>query len=347
MVRVKICGITNSVDAKLCAELGAHGIGLNFHPESPRAISPFAARAIIGDLPPFVSTVGIFVNWAPEPVIVLSQALRLGFAQLHGDETPQTVGEIAKKIPVIKALRVAKVGHSPSFSKYRGVSAFLLDGVRGSEFGGTGQTTDWELARQASLSQRIILAGGLTPENVAVAITKVRPYCVDVASGVESRPGQKDHGKLRAFFQEVIRVNELPPIPSNVDPFIGTWILDPATLHYEHGRPGLRATYVVESVPGGLQFHLDADDADGKLIKITYGGALDGREKPIPGTTAVLVLTRLDENLIESILKRDGQIVDRWTREILPDRNTMRVIQYVNQPSGEKFRNTSFYRRSK
>ncbi len=346
MVRVKICGVTNSADAKLCAELGAHAIGLNFHPESPRSISPFSARKIIGDLPPFVSTVGIFVNWAPEPVIVLSQALRLGFSQLHGDETPQTVAEIAKKIPVIKALRVAKGGHSPSFSKYRGVSAFLLDGVRGSEFGGTGETTDWELARQATLSQRVILAGGLTPDNVAEAITKVCPYAVDVASGVESRPGRKDHGKLRAFFQEVNRCAELPPVSARVDPFIGTWVLDPATLHYEHGRPGLRATYMVEAIPGGLQFHLEADDAEGKRINVSYGGILDGRENPVPGTNAVLALTRLNENLIESTLKRDGQIVDRWTREVLADCKTMRIIQYVNKPSGEKFRNTSFYRRT-
>ncbi len=347
MVRVKICGITNSADAKASAGLGAHAIGLNFHPESPRAISPFAARAIINDLPPFVSTVGVFVNWAAEPVTVLSQALRLGFAQLHGDETPQTVAEVAKKIPAIKALRVAKGGAAPSFSKYRGATAFLLDGVRGGEFGGSGQTTDWELARQAALSQRIILAGGLTPENVADAITTVRPYGIDVASGVESRPGQKDHGKLRTFFQEVKRVSELFPIRSEVDPFLGTWVLDPATLHYEHGRPGLRATYVVEAIPGGLQFHLDAEDGDHKPIKFTYGGALDGRQQPIPGTNAALALTRLNENLIESTLKRDGQIVDRWTREVLPDRKTMRIIQYVTKPNGEKFRNTSFYRRTK
>jgi phosphoribosylanthranilate isomerase len=205
MVRVKICGITNSSDAKLCAELGADAIGLNFHPESPRAISPFAARKIIQELAPFVSTVGIFVNWAPDPVIALSLALRLSFAQLHGDETPGMVAEVAKKIPVIKVFGVGEGSALPVFSKYRAASAFLLDGVRAGEFGGTGQTTDWGLARQAAISQRVILAGGLAPENVAEAIRKVRPYGVDVASGVESRAGKKDHGKLRAFFEEVKR----------------------------------------------------------------------------------------------------------------------------------------------
>ena len=209
MVRVKICGITNSEDAKLCAELGAHAIGLNFHPESPRSISPYAARKIIGDLPPFVSTVGVFVNWAPEPVIVLTQALRLSYAQLHGDESPQIVAETAKKVSVIKALRVGPAKTIPLFLKYHSAAALRLDGARSGEFGGTGQIFDWRIAAQAALAQRVILAGGLTSENVAEAIATVRPYAVDVASGVESCPGKKDHGKLRAFFKEVHRANQL------------------------------------------------------------------------------------------------------------------------------------------
>ena len=209
MVRVKICGITNSDDAKLCADLGAHAIGLNFHPESPRSISPYAARKIISDLPLFVSTVGIFVNWAPEPVIVLTQALRLSYAQLHGDESPQAVSETAKKVSVIKALRVGPSNAIPLFLKYHSAEALLLDGARTGQFGGAGQTFDWQIAAQAALAQRIILAGGLTPENVAEAITVVRPYAVDVASGVESTPGKKDRGKLRAFFEEVHRANQL------------------------------------------------------------------------------------------------------------------------------------------
>ena len=209
MVRVKICGLTNAADAKLCAELGAHAIGLNFYPKSPRAVSPFTAERIIRELPPFISTVGIFVNWAPEAVIALSQALRLDFAQLHGDETPQVVAEIAKKIPVIKALRVSPEDSFPPFPKYNGASAFLLDAANAGEFGGTGQATNWLLAHKAAASHRIILAGGLTPVNAAEAITAVRPYAVDVASGVESRPGKKDAGKLRAFFDAVNWADQL------------------------------------------------------------------------------------------------------------------------------------------
>jgi phosphoribosylanthranilate isomerase len=218
MVRVKICGITNSADALLCAELGAHAIGLNFYPYSRRVISPSTADKIIRQLPPFVSPVGIYVDWSPQVVIALSVALRLTFAQLHGDETPQTVAEVAKKIPVIKALRI-RLGSPPAFSKYRAAAAFLLDSASLGEFGGTGQAGDWTLAGNAATSHRIILAGGLTPENVAQAIAAVRPYAVDVASGVESRPGKKDAGKLRAFFQQVKWANERYLITSAPDSF--------------------------------------------------------------------------------------------------------------------------------
>jgi phosphoribosylanthranilate isomerase len=211
MVRVKICGVTNSTDAQLAAELGAHAIGLNFFPESPRAISPFDAEKLLQDLPPFVAAVGIFVNWAPAPTIALAKALRLFAVQLHGEETPQVVAEVAKKFPVIKALHPGKGSPAPGFSRYRAAAAFLLDAADPNQFGGTGKTTDWQLAQSAVASHRIILAGGLTPENVAEAILTVRPYAVDVASGVESRPGKKDPGKLRAFFAEVARANrDLP-----------------------------------------------------------------------------------------------------------------------------------------
>jgi len=209
MVRVKICGLTNPADARLCAELGAHAIGLNFYPKSPRAISPFTALKIIRELPPFISTIGIFVNWTAEAVIALSQALQLDFAQLHGEETPRVVAEVARKIPVLKALRVAEGDESPDFARYKAASAFLLDGADATNFGGTGQTTDWMLAHKAAEAHRIILAGGLNPSNVAEAITAVRPYAVDVASGVESRLGKKDPAKLRAFFDAVNETNPL------------------------------------------------------------------------------------------------------------------------------------------
>lgn len=208
MIRVKICGITNVEDALLACELGADAIGLNFYDKSPRCISPFAASKIIRKLPPFVAPVGVFVNWQAAPVTTLAKALALSAAQLHGDEPPKLVTEIARKVSVIKGLHVGKGTALPPFAKYRGATAFLLDAPHSGQYGGTGHTTDWSLAQTAAKSHRILLAGGLTPENVAEAILAVRPYAVDVTSGVEAKPGRKDPGKLRAFFDEVARANQ-------------------------------------------------------------------------------------------------------------------------------------------
>lgn len=207
MVRVKICGITKLEDAKLAAELGADAVGLNFHEQSPRCITPFAAAELIRRLPPFVAAIGVFVNWAEAPVIALCKALRLSAAQLHGDESPQVVGRVSARLPVIKALRQGQGSAGPDFSPFRGVSAFLLDSALSGQYGGSGMTGNWHAARTAAQSHRIILAGGLTPENVGEAIRIVRPYAVDVASGVESRPGKKDPAKLQAFFDEVSRAS--------------------------------------------------------------------------------------------------------------------------------------------
>jgi phosphoribosylanthranilate isomerase len=209
MVRVKICGITNLADAKLATEFGADAIGLNFYSKSPRSISPFTAWKIMQQLPPFVAAVGIFVNWEAAPVIALSQALALSAAQLHGDETPEVVADVARKFTVIKALHLAKGSGRPAFFRYWAATSFLLDAARQDQYGGTGTTIEWKRAARAARSHRIILAGGLTPENVAEAIRIVRPHAVDVASGVESAPGKKDPGKLRAFFAEVARANQL------------------------------------------------------------------------------------------------------------------------------------------
>jgi len=207
MVRVKICGVTKWEDAKLAAELGAHAIGLNFYEQSPRCITPFAASEILRRLPPFVAPVGVFVNWEEEPVVALAKALRLAAAQLHGDETSQVVERVAKHYPVIKALRLGQGTEAQDFAKFRAASAFLLDAAVSGHYGGTGTTGNWHAARSASQSHRVLLAGGLIPENVGEAIRIVRPYAVDVASGVEARPGKKDPGKMRAFFEEVGRAS--------------------------------------------------------------------------------------------------------------------------------------------
>jgi phosphoribosylanthranilate isomerase len=207
MVRVKICGITKWEDAKLSAELGAHAIGLNFFDGSPRCLTPFAASELIRRLPPFVAPIGVFVNWEAAPVVALCKALRLSGAQLHGDETAQIVDAVAANLLVIKALRIGQENTTPNFSQFRSASGFLLDSALSSHYGGSGTVGNWHLARTIAQSQRVILAGGLTPENVAEAIRIVRPYAVDVASGVEFRPGKKDPAKLRAFFDEVARAS--------------------------------------------------------------------------------------------------------------------------------------------
>jgi phosphoribosylanthranilate isomerase len=208
MTRVKICGVTTIDDARLACELGADAIGLNFFPESSRCISPFMARSISKTLPPFVAAVGVFVNWKPEVVLTLVKALGLTVAQLHGDESTADVALIAEEIRVIKALRPSRQTKIDSLTVYKNLSAFLLDATGTSEYGGTGIQADWEFAQAAAKSHRIILAGGLTPENVGEAIRTVRPYAVDVTTGVESKPGKKDPDKLRAFFEEVARAND-------------------------------------------------------------------------------------------------------------------------------------------
>ena len=207
MVRVKICGITKWEDAKLAAELGAHAIGLNFYEQSPRCMTPFAATEILRRLPPFVAPVGVFVNWEEAAVLALAKALRLGTVQLHGEEPARVVERVAAQMPVIKALRLGQGTDAPDFAKYRAASAFLLDAAVSGHYGGTGTTGNWHAARTAAQSQRVLLAGGLTPENVGEAIRIVRPYAVDVASGVETRPGKKDPAKMKAFFEEVGRAS--------------------------------------------------------------------------------------------------------------------------------------------
>ncbi len=207
MVHVKICGITNWRDAKAACDLGADALGFNFYEKSPRALSPADAWNIIYRVPHTAEAVGVFVNWSAEAVVALGGALSLVSVQLHGNESPNVVKQCAKRFWVSKAFCVGPDFHLGSLRRYSAASAFLFDGAKTGQFGGTGKTADWELAREAAKSRRIILAGGLTPENVSAAIRFVQPYAVDVASGVESRSGKKDHGKLRVFFAEVARAN--------------------------------------------------------------------------------------------------------------------------------------------
>jgi len=205
MIRVKICGITNAADALAAIDAGANLLGFNFYTKSPRHITDAEAAGIRPHLPKKVKAVGIFVNSLPLEVSATCKSLKLDAAQLHGDESPETVAELARSIPVYKAFRVEADFPLATLDEYPEAFAFLFDAAHTGQYGGTGRTTDWDVARRAAVSRRIILAGGLNVENVAAAVRIVRPYGIDVASGVESKPGKKDHGRLREFIQEVRR----------------------------------------------------------------------------------------------------------------------------------------------
>ena len=207
-VRVKICGITNLADAKAAVDLGADALGFNFYEKSVRNISPADAYKITRALPEKIEAAGVFVNWSAEALIALARAVDLDTVQLHGDEPAPEAREAAKYFNVTKAMRVGQGFRLAQLKPFEPiVRAFLFDAAKSGEYGGTGHRTDWTIARRAAKKHRIILAGGLTPENVAEAILYVRPYAVDVASGVESRPGKKDRARLRQFFAEVSRAN--------------------------------------------------------------------------------------------------------------------------------------------
>lgn len=205
MVRVKICGITNVADTLAAIEAGANLLGFNFYEKSSRFIDTAEAAKIRPQLPKKVEAVGIFVNTPPAEVAGVCKSLKLNAAQLHGDESPDDVAEIARKVAVIKAFRVDADFRLETLREFPKAFAYLFDAAQTGQYGGTGRTTDWDVARRAAHVSRIILAGGLKVENVAAAVRIVRPYGVDVASGVESKPGKKDHGRLREFIQEVRR----------------------------------------------------------------------------------------------------------------------------------------------
>jgi phosphoribosylanthranilate isomerase len=200
-VKVKICGITNWTDARHAVEGGADLVGFNFYKGSPRYISPAKARRIARRLPKRISVVGIFVNETEEKTLEIARAVGLDYLQLSGEESPEMVARLARSIPVIKGVRVKKPFRAAQLAPFTRASALLLDGFHGRLRGGTGKTFDWAIARRARRYGRIFLAGGLTPENVAKAIRRAKPYAVDVCSGVESKPGTKDPKRLRDFLR--------------------------------------------------------------------------------------------------------------------------------------------------
>jgi phosphoribosylanthranilate isomerase len=194
---VKICGITRGEDAEAAVAAGASAIGFVFWPKSPRFIDPHRARHIASALPPFVTAVGVFVNQPLDYVRGVASLVRLGAVQLHGDETPEYAAAVST--PVIKAVSVgdADTGAWPART------LLLLDVDDPATRGGTGRTIDWTAAAAVAAQRTILLAGGLTPDNVADAVARVRPFGIDVSSGVERAPGIKDHQRLRALFEAV------------------------------------------------------------------------------------------------------------------------------------------------
>jgi phosphoribosylanthranilate isomerase len=200
MLKVKICGITNREDALWAVECGADALGFIFYKKSPRYINPEHAKEIISILPPFISTVGVFVNEDYNDVRDVKLLTGLNAVQLHGDESPSYCNLIEGKL--IKAIRIKNEKSIERLKKYT-VDAFLLDSFDTSSFGGSGLTFDWRLAEKAKQHGRIILAGGLTPDNVEEAINKVAPFGVDVSSGVESKPGIKNKKKVKDFILKV------------------------------------------------------------------------------------------------------------------------------------------------
>jgi len=200
MVKVKICGITNLDDALAAVDQGADALGFVFFKKSPRYISPSNAKAIIKKLSPFISTVGVFVNEDKKNMEKIAAHAKINIIQLHGDETPSVCKLTGYK--VIKAIRVKSLESLEPLSKYKDkVSAFLLDTYTPETLGGTGQIFNWDIAVEAKQFGRIILAGGLTPENVEQAIRRVHPYAVDVNSGVEAEKGRKDQDKIKLFIE--------------------------------------------------------------------------------------------------------------------------------------------------
>lgn len=196
--RVKICGLTRLSDALEAVRLGADALGFNFWPGSKRFIAPAAARAIIRALPPLVTTVGVFVDPTRDEARSAAAVSGVQVLQLHGDEPPELCAQLA--LPVLKGLRVSGPETLALLDRYAGVSGFLLDAASPG-YGGSGLTFDWSLAAGAARRATVVLAGGLTPANVAEAVRAVRPYAVDVASGVESAPGVKDPELVSRFIR--------------------------------------------------------------------------------------------------------------------------------------------------
>jgi phosphoribosylanthranilate isomerase len=203
-MRVKICGITRPEDAELAASLGAWALGFILWPQSKRPADPAVAAGIARALRRRVELVGVFVNPTLDEVVQAAETIGLTYVQLHGDEGPAFCTAVAERTGtrVIKALRIGSGADIRAAERYH-TDLHLLDAAAGAAYGGTGRTWDWDLVARRHSKVPLVLSGGLTPDNVAEAVAAVRPWAVDVSSGVESAPGIKDPAKLEAFFAAI------------------------------------------------------------------------------------------------------------------------------------------------
>lgn len=205
--RIKICGMTDMQEVDHAVAAGVDALGFIFAKESPRYISPETAREIVCHLPPFVDGVGVFVDEDPELVHEIVQYCGLSVIQLHGAETPEYCSQFGSR--VVKAFRVREGMGEADFLPYDEiVSGFLLDTYQKGMPGGTGETFDWSLVNELDLSRPVILAGGLSPDNVGEAIRRVRPFAVDINSAIETEPGRKDPALIDRIVEEVLRANQ-------------------------------------------------------------------------------------------------------------------------------------------
>jgi phosphoribosylanthranilate isomerase len=196
---VKICGITRGEDALAAVDAGAGALGFVFWPKSPRFVDPYRARAIVARLPPFVTTVGVFVNQEAHEINAVAALAGLSAVQLHGDEEPEFATGLTR--PVIKAITLED--RARTWAEWPARVILLADGSDPARRGGTGTRTDWTAAGRLARGRRLVLAGGLTPENVGDAIARVKPFAIDVSSGVEVAPGIKDPSRIGQLFEAV------------------------------------------------------------------------------------------------------------------------------------------------
>ena len=200
MIRIKICGLKRADDAAAAVAAGADALGFNFWKRSPRYVEPAEAARIVLNIPPRVLTVAVFVDEELERVLGIAEETGIMALQLHGSESPEYLDRLGAYLK-IKTIKVGESFQPAELSRYPSVSLFLLEGFVAGMAGGTGRTFDWSLAEKAKDFGKIILAGGLTAENVGAAVRRVQPWGVDVASGVESEPGKKDPQLIREFIR--------------------------------------------------------------------------------------------------------------------------------------------------